>query len=841
MNPREVLAERLAEAGLLEDRLIPVEAGGKASKVRHSDPQNRKSGFDSLAGNYGVYAGGGLIDVDIDDYGEDAGGDGLEAVNDLPDTLTVESPHTDGETGGHEYYRVVADKTPNDYNVFEVLSDVTPTTAEAAKDDPVALGVAAEYGTPNLTPSWGEIRVVNQYVVGPGSQLDGCSKEWCDECEESDGGHYQIATDAPIAEITLSQLFEVIEADEDSENPPQTAGSMDTSRDTPNLDGSASHARTVAEHYSNIEDYLQFGSGDRSESDFHVCCRFIEHGVPESEAYQLLAKNGNSKVDATDASQNYWQQTWQRAKQQVGSDADTETLPSQSRADGGSAAVNPTPDGDETGFSGDDYSLSPNGVMQAAFTDPYGRLQQADDPEDDPTIHDLRNAEAATYVWDVMEQTGREDVIAVSNGQFRAYDDGVWVPDGEQSLREYGRTALHSAYSSRILEQLKEETRARKIEAPDDLGSPEGTIAVENGLLHLLERDDPQLEDLKRNHRAIRRLNVAYDPDAGPPERWLAFLNDSIRDEEDLRKFQEYAGYCLWHHAQPFGNALFLLGPTDSGKGTALKTLQAVLGEENVGTETLYDLMQTRWGPAGIYGKAVNIRNEVTPGGLSNVERFKELTGGGDRITAEYKGQDKFEFTVTQKFLFATNEVPNIESADEAFYNRCLFVKFPETVPEHEQDPDLLDKLLEEKSGILNWMLEGLRRRMDQDHFTGERATGGKKELCDAFGGVVDRFVHNCLEVTGESGHVALKGDVYDLAQAYADDIDKDPEWNQQSGFTRSLKETAEIDDGQTKKLTGSNTKVFTGIKPRRAVLEELDVDVSWGDTTDTSQGRLDT
>jgi phage/plasmid-associated DNA primase len=169
-----------------------------------------------------------------------------------------------------------------------------------------------------------------------------------------------------------------------------------------------------------------------------------------------------------------------------------------------------------------------------------------------------------------------------------------------------------------------------------------------------------------------------------------------------------------------------------------------------------------------------------------------------------------------------------------------LFVKFPETVPESEQDKQLGEKLQAEKSGILNWMLEGLRRLMDQGHFSGERDIGGKKELCDAFGSVVDRFAHNCLEVTGSSSDIANKSDIHDFAQAYAEHIDKEADWNQQSGFTRELKQISGISDGQSKQLTGSNVKVFTGIRPHQAALEGLDVEVNYttGDG-DTTQGRL--
>ena len=439
-----------------------------------------------------------------------------------------------------------------------------------------------------------------------------------------------------------------------------------------------------------------------------------------------------------------------------------------------------------------------------------------------------------------MDRADKDDVLYAMNGHLYAYDDGVWTTEGEQRLREYGQRALRSKYSAGILDELKERTKHRRSFHPEELGAPDGTLAVENGLLDLLDGD---LTELTRDHRALRRAPVEYDSDATTPETWLQFLDESIADETGRQKFQEYCGYTLWHHAQPFGKALFLVGPTDSGKGTALKAVQTVLGDDNVAHESLFDLIQTRWGPANIHDKAANIRNEVTPGGLSNIQRFKELTGGEGRVSAEFKGQDKFQFTVTQKFLFATNEMPSIEDADEAFYNRCLFVRFPETVPADDQDPHLDDKLRDEKAGIFNWMLEGLRRLMAQGHFTGEREIGAKKEICDAFGSPLDRFVHTCLDVTGDTGDMVAKSDLFDLAQEYADAIDKEPDWNAQSGFTRKLKgSTVGIGDGQTRKLGDGNTKVFTGVRLDDDHISGADTDVrarTRDDDEPTGQQRL--
>jgi len=81
----------------------------------------------------------------------------------------------------------------------------------------------------NPEPAWGEIKAEGKYVVGPGSQLDGCSKEWCDECAKPDGGYYRIANDVPIAELAQADLISVIREDSelDSSQLPYTSGNGD--------------------------------------------------------------------------------------------------------------------------------------------------------------------------------------------------------------------------------------------------------------------------------------------------------------------------------------------------------------------------------------------------------------------------------------------------------------------------------------------------------------------------------------------------------------------------------------------------------------------------------------
>lgn len=304
-DAKRIIADRFAEANLAADRFIDVDDGEKKSvdhDRRYSDPR-------AVPGqNYGVYAGDGLVDLDIDDYGEGTDSGGLRAVLSLPETLTAASPHTDGEPGGHRYYHVTGD---------------------------VADALETAFGTANPHPSWGEVRAVNQYVVGPGSELDSCDKEWHD-CSEPGEGHYTVATNAPIATITTGELVDALEADpelttdEDTSTNDGHAGGHDSGDATTggDYDPAGTSVETLAERETDVATYLAVGAkaagfeadsggDDRSRADYRVCCLAIEYGVPKSDIRERLADCRHSKVGASDAGRDYWNRTWSKALDNV--------------------------------------------------------------------------------------------------------------------------------------------------------------------------------------------------------------------------------------------------------------------------------------------------------------------------------------------------------------------------------------------------------------------------------------------------------------------------------------------------------------------------------------------
>jgi hypothetical protein len=212
-GPVSQLVERLRAADLDTARFVDVQGGSKVSGISHSYPSTGHSP-DSVNGDYGVYGGGRLVILDVDE----GDSEGTKAIDALPSTFTVKSPHASIEAEGHRYYSV--------------------------EGDPVERLTEA-FGKANLKLSWGEVRADNQYAVGPGSTLTDC-KHGC--CTPENPGRYAIANDVPIARITPDELVGVLSTDpelQERNEPDSTSTAKPATRNHEPLDYDESDVAAV--------------------------------------------------------------------------------------------------------------------------------------------------------------------------------------------------------------------------------------------------------------------------------------------------------------------------------------------------------------------------------------------------------------------------------------------------------------------------------------------------------------------------------------------------------------------------------------------------------------------
>jgi putative DNA primase/helicase len=252
---------------------------------------------------------------------------------------------------------------------------------------------------------------------------------------------------------------------------------------------------------------------------------------------------------------------------------------------------------------------------------------------------------------------------------------------------------------------------------------PLNLINLRNGVLDFetgqLYPHDPQLW-------FTSVIDVEYKPDAQCPN-FLRFLAE-ILPPEAHPTIQELFGYALYrgNHAR---RAFLFIGSGNNGKSMLLDILTQWIGEENVSNKSLQDLEYNRFSVARLLGKHVNVSADLPQTPLMKSEVLRALTGG-DRLEAERKHRDSFSFLPFAKLVFSTNKLPPVKEDEvDAFFKRWIIIQFPY---EFEDDPGKRKQILdscttdEEKSGILNWALEGLRRLLKSGRFTADEGDSAK-------------------------------------------------------------------------------------------------------------------
>lgn len=191
---------------------------------------------------------------------------------------------------------------------------------------------------------------------------------------------------------------------------------------------------------------------------------------------------------------------------------------------------------------------------------------------------------------------------------------------------------------------------------------------------------------------------------------WLQFLDRVTDGDVELQAFlQRMCGYCLTGSTQEHA-LFFLYGLGANGKTVFLEAISGILFDyaKTAPIETFVHSHSDRHPTeiAALRGARMVSASETSAGRRWAVSRIKALTGG-DKVAARFMRQDFFVFTPAFKLVIAGNHRPALRAVDEAIRRRFHLVPFTVTIPEHERDPELGEKLKRESPGILAWMISG--------------------------------------------------------------------------------------------------------------------------------------
>lgn len=247
-----------------------------------------------------------------------------------------------------------------------------------------------------------------------------------------------------------------------------------------------------------------------------------------------------------------------------------------------------------------------------------------------------------------------------------------------------------------------------------DLDSDDDLFNVENGTINLATGEFYQ-------HRASDLLskvaNVTYDATARSAD-FEKFIGEIMQaDVEKSKYLQKVCGLSLTADTSNEQCWLLYGASTRNGKSTLVETVSHVLGDYSTAAlpETLAmrkskDTRSASGDIARLDGARLVVMSEPPRRMLFDVALLKTLLGR-DAITARQLYEREFTFTPKFKLVINTNSLPLVNDNTLFQSGRVVVVPFTRHFEPAEQDRTLKTRLQSSSnaSGILNWLLDGLR------------------------------------------------------------------------------------------------------------------------------------
>jgi P4 family phage/plasmid primase-like protien len=241
----------------------------------------------------------------------------------------------------------------------------------------------------------------------------------------------------------------------------------------------------------------------------------------------------------------------------------------------------------------------------------------------------------------------------------------------------------------------------------NELNANEDVINFKNGVLRLSD-----MALLPHSPRLLSTIQIpcvwtGQPSDTPVFDSFIAELTNWDKAIENL--LLEFVGACISNiKGHRMKKALFMVGLGDTGKSRLKELTETLLGKGNYFPIDLREL-EERFATGNVYNKRLIGSSDMSFLTVKELKIFKKLTGG-DSIPAEFKGVQGFNFTYCGLMWFCMNKLPKFGGDDgEWVHERIIQVECKNKIPPERQDKFLLDKMYEERNGIIYKAVMALR------------------------------------------------------------------------------------------------------------------------------------
>lgn len=236
---------------------------------------------------------------------------------------------------------------------------------------------------------------------------------------------------------------------------------------------------------------------------------------------------------------------------------------------------------------------------------------------------------------------------------------------------------------------------------------PSGVFNLKNGVLSF-DHGQIMFKEHSDEYNFTYIMDYVYSPEDKECPIFTTFINKVVPSLEAQALIYQYIGAAFLPASIKFEKTLLLLGSGANGKSTLIDLISGLFGDA-VGAfnlERITDPKESSKEMARIYNKIFGVCSEGRA--IKDVNLWKAIVSK-EKMEIKYLYLDSFVTQSYGRLITCLNEAPNIDGVLGSM-RRAIIVGMNVQIPEKEQDRQLGQKLLAERSQILNLIIEGYKQ-----------------------------------------------------------------------------------------------------------------------------------
>jgi len=319
---------------------------------------------------------------------------------------------------------------------------------------------------------------------------------------------------------------------------------------------------------------------------------------------------------------------------------------------------------------------------------------------------------AIFYREDILKEFNRRKTsIKIDKDMFYIWNGKYWSSVEDSRFKRFvnsyiRKRGLLSHTSSTIVEGVFKNLKIELGGYDYIRNSSSQFINLSNGVL-IIDKSGYLFDKHDKKYHLDYVLDFDYDENSSN-DLWLRFLDEVLPNKETQKTLQQVIGNLLIRGLK-IEILPFLYGTGGNGKSVVLEVLTGLFGRHNITTYSLTKITTDEKIRARIAdGKIMNLSSENNMGNV-NVDVAKNYSSC-EPLDARLNYGNPFEVYDYAKFLGNVNKL-NVMDGErtQAIARRQIIIPFKRTISLDKMDINLHNKILKNKSGVLNWIVEGIK------------------------------------------------------------------------------------------------------------------------------------